>query len=68
MDKATFCYECHEELLHNPVLLPDDIKKFAELVELRGLNEIKKKQQRKTRWKNNAISQNYRKRIKKFFN
>src|SRR5580765_5408156 len=19
-----FCYECHEELLHNPVLLPDD--------------------------------------------
>ena len=37
-----FCYECHEELLHNPVLLPEDIARFAKLVERRGLNESKK--------------------------
>jgi len=37
-----FCYECHEELLHNPVLLPSDIKKFAELVRLRKLGETRK--------------------------
>ena len=37
-----FCYECHEELLHNPVLLPEDICQFAELVKQRGLNESKK--------------------------
>jgi len=37
-----FCYECHEELLHNPVLLPMDIKQFAELVRLRDLNESQK--------------------------
>jgi len=37
-----FCYECHEELLHNPVLLPINIKRFAELVRLRGLNESQK--------------------------
>ena len=34
-----YCYECHEELLHNPVFLPADITRFAELVKLRGLNE-----------------------------
>ena len=34
-----FCYECHEELLHNPVLLPEDITAFAQLVEQRGLSE-----------------------------
>ncbi|MBV6421627.1 MAG: hypothetical protein DAHOPDDO_02908 [Ignavibacteriaceae bacterium] len=39
---ATFCYDCHEELIHNPVFLPDDIQKFNELVKLRGLNEVKK--------------------------
>jgi hypothetical protein len=39
---ATFCYECHEELLHNPVLLPDDIAKFAQLIKIRGLNENQK--------------------------
>ena len=37
-----FCYECHEELLHNPVLLQADIRRFAELVELRKLNETRK--------------------------
>jgi hypothetical protein len=34
-----FCYECHEELLHNPVLLPADIQRFAALVQRAGLNE-----------------------------
>ena len=44
MERQTevFCYDCHEELLHNPVLLPDEIDKFAKLVGLRGLNESKK--------------------------
>ena len=37
-----FCYECHEELLHNPVLLPQDIAQFALLVKLRNLNENSK--------------------------
>lgn len=37
-----FCYECHEELIHNPVLLPEDISQFAELVKLRGLSEVVK--------------------------
>ncbi len=40
--KGVFCYECHEELLHNPVLLPRDIGKFARIVKLRGLSETKK--------------------------
>src|SRR5271156_2269373 len=35
----TFCYECHEELLHNPVLLPQDIVRFAKLVRVRDLCE-----------------------------
>jgi len=34
-----FCYECHELLLHNPVLLPEDIERFAALVRQRGLSE-----------------------------
>jgi hypothetical protein len=37
-----FCYECHEELLHNPVLLPDDIENFAYLVKQLGLSEKQK--------------------------
>ena len=39
---AVFCYECHEELLHNPVMLPDDINAFSKLVHLMGLSENKK--------------------------
>lgn len=39
---AVFCYECHEELLHNPVLLPEDIAKLRELVKLRGYSENEK--------------------------
>jgi hypothetical protein len=44
--KEIYCYECHEELLHNPVLLPTDIKLFADLVKQRGLNETKKDEKR----------------------
>lgn len=33
------CYECHEELLHNPVFTRNDIELFASLVKKRGLNE-----------------------------
>ena len=40
--REEFCYECHEELLHNPVLLHTDIERFAELVRLRGFNESQK--------------------------
>jgi len=40
--KEVFCYECHEELLHNPVLLPQDIQQFAALVANRALNENEK--------------------------
>ena len=43
---AVFCYECHEELLHNPVVLPDDLAKLRELVHLRGLAEGKKPRDR----------------------
>ena|ERR1051325_682723 len=39
---TVFCYECHEELLHNPVLLPEDVSLLAELVRLRGLSEDSK--------------------------
>lgn len=41
-----FCYECHEELLHNPVLLPEDIALFAELVKIHGLSESVKSEDR----------------------
>ena len=39
---STFCYECHEELIHNPVFLPEDVQRFAELVSARGLDEQEK--------------------------
>jgi len=42
-----FCYECHEELLHNPVFLPSDIEAFAGLVRRRGLSEQRKKRTRR---------------------
>jgi len=41
-ETAVYCYECHEELLHNPVLLPEDIAAFAALVKARGFAEDKK--------------------------
>jgi hypothetical protein len=45
-ETATFCYDCHEELLHNPVLLPEDIKRFADIVRSRGLTEPTKTESR----------------------
>ncbi len=45
-DVAVFCYECHEELIHNPVILPEDINRFAQLVRLRGLSEQSKTEDR----------------------
>lgn len=44
---AVFCYECHEELLHNPILLPADLERFAELVQQRGLSEDTKSADRR---------------------
>lgn len=38
-ESVVFCYECHEELVHNPVFLPEDISRFAELVKQRGFSE-----------------------------
>jgi hypothetical protein len=43
---AVYCYECHEELLHNPVLTHDDVRHFAELVRLRDLHEDEKSEDR----------------------
>ena len=34
-----FCYDCGEVLLHNPVLLPEDISKLSELYRLKNVNE-----------------------------
>lgn len=36
---TVFCYDCHEELLHNPVFLPVDIARLADLVKQRHLDE-----------------------------
>ena len=44
---AVFCYECHEELLHNPVFLPEDIKMLSKLVHVRKLHEKEKGKSRK---------------------
>lgn len=41
-----FCYECHEELLHNPVILPEDIEALSELVRSRHLDEDSKTEDR----------------------
>lgn len=41
-ESAVFCYDCHEELLHNPVLLPEDIERLAKIVKSKGLAEDKK--------------------------
>ena len=45
-EKATYCYECHEELLHNPVFTPKAIAAFAQLVAERGLSEERKTEAR----------------------
>ena len=46
-ETVVFCYECHEELIHNPVLLRNDIAGFALLVAQRGFSEIEKTESRK---------------------
>lgn len=46
--KTVLCYDCHEELIHNPVLLPDDIESLSKLVKLRGLSEDKKTDSRES--------------------
>lgn len=38
-DCGTFCYECHEEVLHNIVLLPEDIATLSKMLTERGLSE-----------------------------
>ena len=43
---AVFCYECHEEVLHNPVFTPEDIAAFADLVAQRDLAEQEKMENR----------------------
>lgn len=43
---VVLCYECHEELIHNPVFLPHDIQLFAKLVSERGFSEDAKPENR----------------------
>ena len=43
---GTFCYECHELILHNPVLLKADVEAFAALVKIRKLSEAAKTESR----------------------
>ncbi len=38
-ETTLLCYDCHEELLHNPIFLPEDIESLATLVKRRGLQE-----------------------------
>jgi len=45
-ESEVFCFECHEELLHNPVLLPEDVARFADLVRMRDLSEKVKTEDR----------------------
>jgi len=44
--EVVLCYECHEELIHNPVFLLEDIERFAALVRERGLSEENKSNDR----------------------
>ncbi|MBD3401092.1 MAG: hypothetical protein GF399_12295 [Candidatus Coatesbacteria bacterium] len=46
-DFGILCYECHEELLHNPVLLREDIELFSSLATAKGYAEEEKEQTRK---------------------
>jgi hypothetical protein len=39
---VVFCYECHEELIHNPVFLPEDVAGLATLIRRYRLNETRK--------------------------
>ena len=42
-----FCYECHEELLHNPIVLPESINKLKKLIRKMGYHESSKGASRK---------------------
>jgi len=44
---VVLCFECHEELLENPVFLRKDIENFKQLVKFRKLAENKKPENRK---------------------
>ena len=44
---VVLCYECHEELIQNPVFLPKDIENFKQLVKFRKLAENEKPENRK---------------------
>jgi len=37
-----FCYDCHEELLHNPVFLPENIRVLASIAKQCGATESQK--------------------------
>jgi len=43
---AVYGYECHEELLHNPVFTPEDIERLVAIVRIRGLAESEKTEDR----------------------
>jgi hypothetical protein len=43
---GVLCYERQEEPLHNPILLPEDVARFAELVRMRELSERVKTEDR----------------------
>ena len=43
---GVFCYECHEQVLHNPVFLPADVERLAQLVRRRRLSEETKNETR----------------------
>ena len=34
-----YCYDCHEELLHNPIILKSEMDKLAEIFKIIGANE-----------------------------
>jgi hypothetical protein len=44
--RLVLCYECHEELVHNPVLLPEDFDMLNALVCAHGLHEEEKPENR----------------------
>jgi len=43
---AIYCYECHEEMIHNPIFSIEDIDILSQLVRKRGLNEEEKTEDR----------------------
>lgn len=43
-ETGVFCSDCHEELLHNPILLPNDIERFSKIVEARAIGENAKEE------------------------